>query len=230
MFPAAVLVVLGALALAAGLVVRRRRSRRRGAGDGLAVDEIDRLRRAEWALASAATTDAAVRELSKHTMALLDAPAAVVLIEGLNGTVRMDAGDTQGHSIYDPGSRMRLLSNDGVPCGSIAVPARPGRPYTERDEHILDALGERVSSTLHRLSLFDAVQAEQRTLADVLGSSSDGIFSVGSDLRVRSWNPAMERITGTAEVVAVGQPCCTVFRPRDEAGEPLFGPVCPART
>lgn len=230
MYPAAVLVVLGALAVTVGFVARRRRGRRRGAGDGLAVDEIDRLRRAEWALASAATTDAAVRELSKHAMALLDAPAAVVLIEGTNGTVRMDAGDTQGHSIYDPGSRMRLLSNDGVPCGSIAVPARPGRPYTERDERILDALGERVSSTLHRLSLFDAVQAEQRTLADVLGSSSDGIFSVGSDLRVRSWNPAMERITGTAEVVAVGQPCCTVFRPRDEAGEPLFGAVCPART
>jgi PAS domain S-box-containing protein len=116
-----------------------------------------------------------------------------------------------------------------VPCGSIAVAARPGRPYTERDEHVLDALGERVSSTLHRLSLFDAVQAEQRTLADVLGSSSDGIFSVGPDLRVRSWNPAMARLTGTSEVVAVGQTCCAVFRPRDEAGQPMFGAACPAR-
>ena len=231
MFPAAVLVVLGALAVAGGIVTLRRRNRRGGrAGDGLAVDEIDRLRRAEWALASAATTEAAARELGKHAMALLDAPAAVVLIEGMNDTVRMDVGDTLGHSIYDPGSRMRLLANDGVPCGSIAVPARPGRPYTERDEHVLDALGERVSSTLLRLSLFDAVQAEQRTLSDVLGSSSDGIFSVGPDLRVRSWNPAMERITGLAEVVAIGQTCCAVFKPRDEAGASLFGAACPART
>jgi PAS domain S-box-containing protein len=204
--------------------------RRGERGDGLAVDEIDRLRRAELALASAATTDAAVRELCKHAMALLDAPAAVVIIEGVSDTVRMEAGDATGHSIYDPGSRMRLLSSDGVPCGSIAVAARDGRPYTERDERILDALGERVSSTLHRLSLFEAVQAEQRTLADVLGSSSDGIFSVGSDMRVRSWNPAMARLTGTSEVVAVGQHCCTVFRPRDEAGEAMFGATCPART
>src|SRR5687768_7760924 len=204
--------------------------RRRARGDGLAVGEMDHLRRAELALASAATTDAAVRELCKHAMALLDAPAAVVIIEGLNQTVRMEAGDTTGHSVFAAGSRMRLLSSDGVPCGSIAVAARAGRPYTERDEHILDALGERVSSTLHRLSLFDAVQAEQRTLADVLGSSSDGIFSVGPDLRVRSWNPAMARLTGTSEVVAVGQPCCAVFRPRDDAGQPMFGATCPART
>ena len=197
--------------------------------DGLTVDEIDRLRRAELALASAASIEAASRELSKHAMALLDAPAAVVIIEG-DENVRMEAGDTTGHSIYDPGSRMRLLSSDGEPCGSIAVAARPGRPYTERDERILDALGERVSSTLHRLSLFEAVRAEQRTLADVLGSSSDGIFSVGSDLRVRSWNPAMSRLTGIAEVVAVGQHCCAVFRPRDDAGEALYGAACPART
>jgi PAS domain S-box-containing protein len=198
--------------------------------DGLTVDEIDRLRRAELALAGAASTEAAARELSKHAMALLDAPAAVVIIEGVDDNVRMEAGDSTGHSIYDPGSRMRLLSIDGEQCGSIAVAARPERPYTERDERILDALGDRVSSTLHRLSLFEAVQAEQRTLADVLGSSSDGIFSVGSDLRVRSWNPAMARLTGTTEVVAVGQHCCAVFKPRDESGEPLFGAACPART
>ena len=81
----------------------------------MTVDEIDRLRRAELALAAAPTTDAAARELSKHAMVLLDAPAAEVLIEGVGDTVRMEAGDTTGHSIYDAGSRMRLLANDGVP-------------------------------------------------------------------------------------------------------------------
>ena len=198
--------------------------------DGLAVDEIDRLRRAESALAAAPSIEAAAHELGKHAMALLDAPAATVIIEGVGDTVRMEAGDTRGHSVYETGSRMRLLDDDGTPCGSIAVAARPGRPYTERDERILDALGERVSSTLHRLSLFEAVRAEQRTLADVLSSTSDGIFSVGPDQRVRSWNPAMARITGTAEVVAVGQHCCAVFRPCDEKGLPLFGVTCPTRT
>ncbi|HEV3226034.1 MAG TPA: PAS domain-containing protein, partial [Acidimicrobiales bacterium] len=227
MFLTAVLVVLGGVLVAGTAITLTRRSQRSG---GLTVDEIDRLRRAELALAGASSTEAAARELGKHAMVLLDAPAAVVLIEGVGDTVRMEAGDTTGHSIYDPGSRMRLLASDGVPCGSIAVAARPDRLYTEREERILDALGDRVSSTLHRLALFEAVQAEQRTLADVLGSSSDGIFSVGPDLRVRSWNPAMARLTGTAEVVAVGQQCCSVFRPSDESGAPLHGAACPART
>src|SRR3954464_9213308 len=200
------------------------------AADGLAVEEMDRLRRAELALAAAPSIEAAAHELGKHAMALLDAPAAIVIIEGVGDTVRMEAGDTRGHSVYETGSRMRLLDDDGTSCGSIAVAARPGRPYAERDERILDALGERVSSTLHRLSLFEAVRAEQRTLADVLSSTSDGIFSVGPDQRVRSWNPAMERITGTAEVVAIGQHCCAIFRPSDEKGVPLFGVTCPIRT
>ena len=200
------------------------------ASDGLGVDEIDRLRRAELVLAAAPSTEAAAHELAKHAMALLDAPAAVVIIEGVGDTVRMDAGDATGHSVYETGSRMRLLSLDGVPCGSIAVAARPGRPYVERDERILDALGERVSSTLQRLALFEAVRAEQRALADVVGSSSDGIFSVGPDQRVRSWNPAMARITGTSDVVAIGQHCCGVFRPCDEKGVPLFGVSCPIRS
>src|SRR4051812_28187949 len=52
-----------------------------GPAGGLAVDEIERLRPAEGALPAAATTEAAARELSKHAMVLLDAPAAVVLIE-----------------------------------------------------------------------------------------------------------------------------------------------------
>ena len=94
------------------------RSRRR---DGLAVDEIERLRRAELALAAAPSIEAAAHELGKHAMALLDAPAAVVIIEGVGDTVRMEAGDTRGHSIYDTGSRMRLLSTDDTPCGSIAA-------------------------------------------------------------------------------------------------------------
>jgi PAS domain S-box-containing protein len=197
--------------------------------EGLRLDEIDRLRRAELALAAAPSTEIAARELGKHAMKLLEAPAAVVLLEGVGDNIRVEVGDGHGHSPYAAGSRMRLLDDDGDPLGSIAVAARPGRPYDERDERVLDALAQRVSSTLHRLSLFEKVRTEQRTLADVLGSSSDGIFSVGPDLRVRSWNPAMARLTGVAEVVALGQPCCAVFKPVDEEGRALHGGGCPAR-
>jgi PAS domain S-box-containing protein len=205
----AVLVVAGATVVL---------DRRRRAGLGLQIDQIDRLREAELALASAGTTSAAARRLADHAMALLGAAAASVIIEGIGDTVRVSVGDAGG-SVFGPGGRMRLLDDDGVPCGSIAVSARAdGRAYTSQQEHILDALADRVSSTLHRLSLFTEVQAERRTLADVVGSSSDGIFSVGVDHAVRSWNPAMTRITGVPEAAALGRPVGTVFRPVDEDG------------
>src|SRR6476469_8329050 len=112
--------LLGAVALIIGGRAAWRRWSAQRPDTPLAVDEIDRLRRAELALASAPSTEAAAHELAKHAMALLDAPAAIVIIESAGNNVRMEAGDTTGHSIYEAGSRMRLLANDAGPCGSIA--------------------------------------------------------------------------------------------------------------
>jgi signal transduction histidine kinase len=39
----------------------------------------------------------------------------------------------------------------------------------------------------------------------------------------------MARLSGISEVVAVDQHCCSVFKPRDENGEPLYGATCPGR-
>jgi PAS domain S-box-containing protein len=214
--------------------VRHRHGRRQGhhqrPGGGLHANELARLADAEVALAESVNTQAAARQLAKHAVALLDAPAALVLIERLGDTVRVVAGDVPESAVYAEGSRARLLEEAGVPCGSIVVaPRSDGRPFDDRDERILDALAQRVSSTLHRLSLFEAVGRERQALADVLASSSDGIFSTGPDRRIRSWNPAMERLTGTTETDAVGQPCCVVFRPWGEDGEKRHGSACPGR-
>ncbi len=205
-------------------------ARRLRAGAGLQIDQMERLRQAEVALAAAPSTVDAARQLADHAIALLGAPTAIVIIEGIGDTVRVSAGDGSG-SLFGDGSRMRLLDDDGVPCGSIAVGARrDGRPYTAQQEGMLDALAHRVSSTLHRLSLFTEVQAERRTLADVLESSSDGIFTVGLDVAVRSWNPAMARILGIPAEDAIGHPVGAVFRPVDEDGRPRFGQADPGRS
>ena len=212
------LALVGVLVVALVVVDRRRR----GSGAGLQIDQMDRLREAELALANAVSTEVAARELADHAIALLGAASATVIIEGIGDTVRVSAGDAT--SVYGTGSRMRLLDDDGVPCGSIAVSVRAdGRGYTTQQEHMLDALAQRVSSTLHRLSLFTEVQVERRTLADVVGSSSDGIFSVGPDHVVRSWNPAMAAITGVSERMAVGHAAASVFRVVDEEGRPRHG-------
>jgi PAS domain S-box-containing protein len=221
------LLLVPVAAAAGALLVVHLRSR---AGAGLQIHQIDRLRQAEVALAAAGSTHAAAKELAEHAIALLGAPTATVIIEGIGDTVRVNAGEASG-SVFGDGSRMRLLDDDGVPCGSIAVSARAdGKPYTAQQERMLDALAQRVSSTLHRLSLFTEVQGERRTLADVLESSSDGIFTVGLDLAVRSWNPAMARIAGIPAADAVGHPVGSVFRPVGEDGRPRHGQADPGRT
>jgi PAS domain S-box-containing protein len=220
------LLLLLAVTVAASVVV----ARSLGRGSGLQVHQMERLRQAELALAAAGSTEAAADELAEHAMALLGAPAATVIIEGIGDTVRVSAGAIGG-SVFGDGSRMRLLDDDGVPCGSIAVSARAdGRPYSVQQERMLDALAQRVSSTLHRLSLFTGIQAERRMLADVLESSSDGIFTVGLDMAVRSWNPAMARIAGVSIEDAVGLPVGSVFRPAGEDGLPRHGHTDPGRS
>jgi PAS domain S-box-containing protein len=217
--------VLAVPAIAALVMSRRLRAR-----DGLQIDQMDRLRQAELALAAAKSTQDAAHELADHAIALLGAPSAVVIIEGIGDTVRVTSGDAAG-SVFGDGSRMRLLDDDGVPCGSIAVSARAdGRAYTAQQESMLDALAQRVSSTLHRLSLFTDVQSERRTLKDVLESSSDGIFTVGLDMAVRSWNPAMAEIVGIPATEAVGHPVGSVFRAVGEDGAARHGGADPGRT
>lgn len=230
---AAVAVAQGSLvaaALAAGVTVLVVVDVRRRGHVTLTGSELDRLREAELALSRATDTHEAARELAEHAIALLGARSAVVLIEGIGDTVRVAAGPTATEDVYGSGSRMRLLDDAGLPCGSIAVSARAdGRPYVARDERILDALAERVSTTLHQLSLLTDVSTERRTLADLVGSSSDGIFSVGSDLRIRAWNPAMESITGVSADDAVGEHVSQSFRPTGEDGQPLTGSADPGR-
>src|SRR3546814_14696376 len=82
---------------------------------------MERLRQAELALAAASSTEAAASDLADHAIALLGASAAPVIIAGIGDTVRVTRGSSAG-SIYGNGSRMRLLEDNGMPCGSTARP------------------------------------------------------------------------------------------------------------
>lgn len=48
--------------------------------------------------------------------------------------------------------------------------------------------------------------------------SGDALMTFGPDLRVRSWNRALERLTGIGEDDAIGRPCWEVLGGIDDAG------------
>jgi PAS domain S-box-containing protein len=57
-----------------------------------------------------------------------------------------------------------------------------------------------------------AIQHEKDRTDEVLDSIADGVFTVDSDLTVRSFSTKMERLTGLAAASATGRPCSLVFR------------------
>ncbi len=48
--------------------------------------------------------------------------------------------------------------------------------------------------------------------AAILDSVNEGVFTVDLDWRITAFNKAAERITGVSRDVAIGSPCCEVFR------------------
>jgi PAS domain S-box-containing protein len=89
---------------------------------------------------------------------------------------------------------------------------------------LVDALASQVSARQRNQQLFDETVEQRGHLADVIGSSSDGIFVVSGAGRVLSWNPAMERITGYLAEEVVGRRSGDVLRipgePRADGSPP----------
>ena len=71
---------------------------------------------------------------------------------------------------------------------------------------VLETLAREAAAAFTKGWLLDSVLEERRKLATVVGATSDGIASIGEDGLVRSWNPALEAITGLAERLVVGRP------------------------
>jgi nitrogen-specific signal transduction histidine kinase len=105
----------------------------------------------------------------------------------------------------------------------IVSPRRDGRPFEAKDERALEVLVATTAAAFDNALLHQQTQGERQQLADVVGSSSDGIFSFSptGDHLVTSWNPAMARITDRPAEAAVGVPCAHVFPAVDESGEPV---------
>ncbi len=93
---------------------------------------------------------------------------------------------------------------------------------------LVDALASQVSARQQNEQLFNETVEQRGHLADVVGSSSDGIFVLSGDRIVLSWNPAMERITGFRGEEVIGRRFEEGLRIRgepDQEGSPEQGLV-----
>lgn len=141
------------------------------------------------------------------------------------GTLRLhaDRRDPLGRELLSRGYRECLsapLLVDGRLTGALLVLDRAGlEGFGDGETAVLEALAREAASALGRGRLLASVLEERRRLAEIVGTTSDGIATIARDGTVLSWNPALERSTGLASVEVVGRPgALTRLRPRTIAG------------
>jgi PAS domain S-box-containing protein len=110
-----------------------------------------------------------------------------------------------------------VIGAQGPEAGSLAVFRRTPLSSTERS--LLEALAAQVYVKLRHSAVFAQSVAREQELARIISSTSDGIFVIGEDGRIKSWSPAMERITGTAAEAAIDRHLWRVLVAPGDEGE-----------
>ncbi len=127
-----------------------------------------------------------------------------------------------------PRSVMVMMEADGRVVGyAVAYGPRMEADFTSDDRGTLLTLANQGAAALLNESLYREAESERAALRDIVGHSTDGIYTVGPDRTVRSWNPAMMALTGYTEEEAVGQKCFNLLRARDTEGVDMCAADCP---
>jgi PAS domain S-box-containing protein len=121
-----------------------------------------------------------------------------------------------------------MMEAEGRVVGyAVAYGPRVGPDFTTEDRETLLTLANQGAAALRNEALYREAESERATLRDIVGHSTDGIYTVGPDRAVRSWNPAMVSLTGYSEEEAVGQKCFNLLRARDGNGVDMCAADCP---
>ncbi|HEX2372379.1 MAG TPA: PAS domain S-box protein, partial [Actinomycetota bacterium] len=107
-----------------------------------------------------------------------------------------------------PRYTMVPMEADGEIVGyAAAFGPRVDADFTGDDTETLLTLANQGAAALVNEELYRTAEGERAKLLDIVEHSSDGIYTVGPDRTVKSWNAAMVALTGYQEDEAVGQKC-----------------------
>ncbi|WP_100414900.1 ATP-binding SpoIIE family protein phosphatase [Mumia flava] len=94
---------------------------------------------------------------------------------------------------------------DGVVIGHVTLFDLAPSDATEQSQlAVLETLARQTAHTLARGWAIAKVVENERALADILRSTSDGIATMAATGEVTTWNPACERITGLSAAEVLG--------------------------
>ena len=91
--------------------------------------------------------------------------------------------------------------------GHLVVDNRASaRSIDPRELELLEMLAEYLAIALRNSRLYGEIAETKRSLEQVIACAGDGIVAIDAGDRVRSWNPAAERIFGLSADEAIGVP------------------------
>jgi len=102
--------------------------------------------------------------------------------------------------------------------GVIDLESVRPRVFQQDGERFLLALAHQAAIAVENTRLFDVVVGEQSKNRLILDSIADGVYTVDHNLRILTFNPAAERITGWRETEVRGKLCEQVFRDANPEG------------
>ena len=112
-----------------------------------------------------------------------------------------------------------LLSAEGRRLGLLFLFDRLGAEGFEDGElAVATALSGELVGFIERANLVEKLVEERAKLAQIVDQTSDGILTLSPDGRIRSWNKALEQITGYHSAEMIGTAHLGLLRISDETG------------
>ena len=123
-----------------------------------------------------------------------------------------------------------IVSETTVPTGEVVCPIRDaegllgylvidnrasGREIDPRERELLGMLSEYLAIAVRNARLYGEIAETKRSLEQLISSAADAIISIDPADRVRSWNPAAERIFGLKTDDALRRPAIDVLPGRE---------------
>jgi PAS domain S-box-containing protein len=113
------------------------------------------------------------------------------------------------------------LEADGTRTGAVVVGWHDRHRAQARDLTLLTPLASALAVALSSAKHLARLVTETSKLRAVVEQSSDGIMVLDGDGVVKLWNPALERLSGCSEDVAVGSSFARLLTTEDLDGRPL---------
>lgn len=107
-----------------------------------------------------------------------------------------------------------------TPIGTLSIDSGEIDAFSPDDERLLTTFANQVSIAIENTQLYERVLEEKRRTEHILRDIAEGVYTVDRELRILTFNPSAERITGWKSEEVSGHFCTEIFS--EDSSNPDF--------